>query len=150
MAHPITVGLAFQSDKTLSDYARLAAAAEELGFDVLSVYGDLYYQPPIVALVAMARATARVRLGPACLNPFVLHPVEIAAQIAFLDAVSEGRAYLGLARGSWLEELGVDQHDAPTAVAEAAAVVDALLRATGSGVAGTRFHLPVGAHLRAS
>ncbi|MDA8309604.1 MAG: LLM class flavin-dependent oxidoreductase [Actinomycetota bacterium] len=148
VAPEVTVGLGFQSDKTLVDYARLATAAEELGFDVLSVYGDLYYQPPIVALVTMARATTRVRLGPACLNPFVLHPVEIAAQIAVLDAASEGRAYLGLARGSWLEELGVDQRDVPAAMAEAVTVIDALLCGRDSGVAGTRFRLPPGAQLR--
>ncbi len=141
-------GLGFQSDKALEDYERLAAAAEALGFDVLSVFGDLYFQPPVVALVAMARATTRVRLGPACLNPFVLHPVEIAAQIALLDAASGGRAYLGLARGSWLGALGLDQRRAPEAIAEAAAVIDALLRGEDSGVEGRRFFLPPGARLR--
>ena len=52
----------------------------------------------------MAQATERVRLGPAALNPFTLHPVEIAGQIAALDAVSSGRAYLGLVQGSWLDD----------------------------------------------
>ena len=33
----------------------------------------------------MARVTERVRLGPAALNPFTLHPYEIAGQIAMLD-----------------------------------------------------------------
>jgi len=40
----------------------------------------------------MARVTERVRLGPAALNPFTLHPYEIAGQIAMLDSVSRGRA----------------------------------------------------------
>ena len=113
-------GLGFQADKTTSDYERLAAAAEHYGFDVVSVFGDLYFQHPLPALLAMARATSSVAIGPACLNPFTTHPVEIAAQVAALDVASAGRAFLGLARGSWLGELGIDQGNAPQAIAEAA------------------------------
>ena len=127
-------GLGFQSDKKASDYERLAAAAEHYGFDVISVFGDLYFQHPLPALLAMARATSSVAIGPACLNPFTLHPVEIAAQVAALDVASQGRAFLGLARGSWLGELGIDQSNAPEAIAEAAAVVAALLKGDRSGV----------------
>jgi 5,10-methylenetetrahydromethanopterin reductase len=141
-------GLGFQSDKSIADYERLAAAAEGFGFDVLSVFGDLWFQPPIVALLAMARVTSRVALGPACMSPFVLHPVEIAAQIAALDAASDGRAYLGLARGGWLAELGVGQRGAGAAVIEAAQVAGALLAGETTGVQGRRFSLPRGARLR--
>lgn len=145
---PPRFGVGFQSDKHTTDYERLAAAAEHYGFDVASVYGDLYFQPPLPALLAMARATSAIALGPACLNPFTLHPVEIAGQVAALDEASRGRAYLGLARGSWLGELGIDQADAPQAIAEAVAVVAALLKGDRSGVAGGRFRLPPGAALR--
>jgi 5,10-methylenetetrahydromethanopterin reductase len=140
-------GLGFQADKRAPDYERLAAMAEHHGFDVVSVYGDLYFQPPLAALLAMARSTSAIALGPACLNPFTLHPVEIAGQIAALDVASRGRAYLGLARGSWLADLGIDQSHAPRAVAEAVAVVAALLRGDRSGVAGERFRLAPGAAL---
>jgi 5,10-methylenetetrahydromethanopterin reductase len=142
------IGLGFQADKRPADYERLAAGAEEYRFDVLSAYGDLYFQPPLPALIAMARATSAIRVGPACLNPFTTHPVEIAGQIAALDAASGGRAFLGLARGSWLNGLGIDQRNAPQAVAEAARVVTALLRGDARGVAGERFGLPAGATLR--
>ena len=50
-----------------------------------------------------------MRVGPAALNPYTLHPVEIAGQIAALDAVSNGRAYLGLVQGAWLDELGLHE-----------------------------------------
>ena len=141
-------GLAFQSDKRRADYERLAAGAEHYGFGTVSVYGDLYFQPPVPALLAMARATSAIRLGPACLNPYMMHPVEIAGQIAALDMASGGRAFLGLARGSWLSELGVDQRDAPRAVMEAAAIVAALLKGDRAGVTGQHFVLPPGASLR--
>ena len=93
------IGLAFQTDKPPGRYGELAAAAEVLGFDVVSVFADLLYQPPLPALLEMARATSRVRLGAACQNPFTQHPYEIAGGLAVLDTVSSGRAYLGLARG---------------------------------------------------
>ncbi len=141
-------GLGFQADKHSSDYERLAAAAEHYRFDVVSVFGDLYFQHPLPALLVMARATSSVTIGPACLNPFTTHPVEIAAQVAALDVASQGRAFLGLARGSWLGELGIDQGNAPQAIAEAAAVVAALLKGDRSGVRGHRFCLPPGAALR--
>ena len=48
-----------------------------------------------------------MRLGPAALNPFTLRPYEIAGQTAMLHAVSRGRAYLGLAKGAWLDRLGL-------------------------------------------
>jgi len=141
-------GLGFQSDKRPSDYERLAAGAEQFGFDVVSVFGDLYFQPPLPALLAMARATSSIALGPACLNPYLLHPIEIAGQIAALDVASSGRAFLGLARGAWLSDLGVDQGGDPEDVAEAAAVVRALLGGDRRGVSGARFVLPPGASLR--
>ncbi len=141
-------GLGFQADKKSSDYERLAAAAEHYGFDVVSVFGDLYFQHPLPALLSMARATSSIAIGPACLNPFTVHPVEIAAQVAALDVASRGRAFLGLARGAWLGELGIDQSNAPEAIAEAAAVVAALLKGDRAGVRGHRFSLPPGAVLR--
>jgi 5,10-methylenetetrahydromethanopterin reductase len=147
-ATPARVSLGFQADKQPSDYQRLAAGAEHYGFDAVSVFGDLYFQPPLPALLAMARATSVIALGPACLNPYTLHPVEIAGQVAALDVASGGRAYLGLARGSWLADLGIDQRHSPQTVAEAATVVAALLRGDRRGVAGARFTLPPGAALR--
>ncbi len=77
-----------------------------------------------------------------------MHPVEMAGQIAALDMASSGRAFLGLARGSWLSQLGIDQSNAPEAVAEAAAIVAALLKGDRDGVTGQHFVLPEGAALR--
>ena len=103
------VSIALQSVWSTAEYGELATLVESLDFDGLSVYGDLGFQPPIPALLAAARATSRITLGPACLNPYLAHPVEIAGQIAALDEASAGRAYLGLARGSWMQQLGLTQ-----------------------------------------
>lgn len=135
------LGVAFQSDKSLSEYSRLAALAEGYGFGTVSVYADLMFQPPLAALLAMAAATSRVRLGPACLNPFTVHPVEIAGQIAVLDAASHGRAYLGLSRGAWLESILAVPDRPLTAMREAVAVVRCLLSGGVKGFDGETFRL---------
>lgn len=142
MTHELGIGL--QSDKSADEYAELGRLAERHGFDVVSVFHDLLYQPAFFPLLVLAQATERVRLGPAALNPFTLHPVEIAGQTAALDLVSGGRAYLGLTRGAWLDRLGLDQARPLTAMREAVEVVKRLLRNDRSGFAGTRFTLAPG------
>jgi 5,10-methylenetetrahydromethanopterin reductase len=112
------------------------------------VYHDLLFQPAIYPLLLMAQVTERVRLGPAALNPFTLHPVEIAGQIAALDAVSKGRAYLGLVRGSWLDELGIEPSRPLTAIREAVEVIRRLLARDDTGFAGEQFSLAPGARLQ--
>ena len=85
------LGIGLQSDKRPGTYAALARLAEAHGIDVISVYADLMFQPPLPALLEIAAATDTVRLGPVCLNPFSLHPFEIAGQAAALD-LAVGRA----------------------------------------------------------
>jgi 5,10-methylenetetrahydromethanopterin reductase len=142
------LGLGLQTDKNPGDYAPLAQLAEAAGFDVVTTFNDLWFQPALPALLEIATATTRVRIGPSCLNPFTVHPVEIAGQIAALDAASNGRAFLGLARGTWLEPLGLDQSDPVTAIRETWEIVRRLLAGDDSGFMGRRFSLPQGQRLR--
>ena len=141
------VGIGIQSDKTPAEYAKLARLVEHLGFDVLTVFSDLMYQPAIGPLLIAAQHTSRIRLGPACLNPFTLHPYEIAGQIAMLDLASEGRAYLGLARGAWLTDAGIEQPRPVRAIHEAADIVHLLLERDRDGYQGEIFSLAPGAAL---
>ncbi len=142
------LGLALQTDKGNGEYAALARAADEAGFDVVTVFNDLWFQPALPALLEIAAATTNARLGPSCVNPFTLHPVEIAGQIAALDRISDGRAFVGLAAGAWLESLGVDGSRPVTAVREAWEVIRRLLAGDRSGFAGDRFSLLAGDGLR--
>ena len=129
------------------EYEALARHAEAAGVDVLSVYHDLLDQPAIGPLLLMARVTERIRLGPAALNPFTLHPYEIAGQIAMLDAVSGGRAFLGLAKGAWLDRLGIEEERPLAGLREAVEIVRALIAGGEAGVAGERFTLMPGTTL---
>lgn len=144
----VEIGLGIQSNKTPGSYARLAREAERYDIDVLSVFSDLLFQPPIFALLEMAQATSRVRLGAACWNPFTLHPYEIAGQLAALDHASNGRAYLGLAKGTWLDAVGVTQPKPIAHLREAAAHIYSLLAADGAGFAGDFYPLAPGIALR--
>jgi 5,10-methylenetetrahydromethanopterin reductase len=141
------LGLALQTDKEVGRYATLARAAEEAGFDVVTTYNDLWFQPALPALLEVAQTTTKVRLGPSCLNPRTLHPVEIAGQISALDRASNGRAFLGLAAGAWLETLGLDPARPLDTVREAWEVVRRLLAGDISGFAGEQFVLPAGGRL---
>jgi 5,10-methylenetetrahydromethanopterin reductase len=142
------LGLGLQTDKKPGDYAPLAQLAEDAGFDVVTTFNDLWFQPALPALLEIAGATRHARVGPSCLNPFTLHPVEIAGQIAVLDAASNGRAFLGIARGSWLEPLGLDQSHPLTTIRETWEIVRRLLAGDGSGFTGRKFSLPEGQRLR--
>lgn len=145
---PVELGLGLQGDKRPEEYIRIARIAEGAGADVISVFQDLFFQPAVYPLLLIAGVTERARLGPAALNPFTLHPVEIAGQVAALDVVSRGRAYLGLVRGTWLEALGVDTSRPLTALREAVEIVRRLLARDTSGFRGERFSLAAGQALR--
>jgi 5,10-methylenetetrahydromethanopterin reductase len=145
---PRELGLALQTDKGGGEYAALAREAEAAGFDVVTVFNDLWFQPALPALLEIASTTTTARIGPSCLNPFTLHPVEIAGQIAALDRASAGRAFVGLAAGAWLDSLGVDGTGPVTAVREAWEVIRRLLAGDRDGFAGERFSLRRGDGLR--
>lgn len=142
------MSVAFQTDKPLSEYGPLAAQVEAYGFDAVSVYNDLYFQPAWPALLEMAKSTNRVRLGPAAVNPFTSHPIQLAGQAALLDEASGGRAYLGLSRGAWLESLGLGRDDAPRALEEALICIRRLLSGSTEPFDGNHFQLRGGDRLR--
>ncbi len=146
----VELGIGLQGDRPLGEYGVLGRLAEEAGFAVVTAFADAGYAPPLPILLEVARVTERVRLGPSCLNPYTTHPVEIASQVALLDAVSGGRAYVGLAKGAWLEGLGVSQPRPVQTLREAAAVVDVLLRGDEGGFEGEVFSVAPGTRLQSS
>jgi 5,10-methylenetetrahydromethanopterin reductase len=143
-----TISIAFQTDQPLAAYGALAAAAEGYGFDGVTVYNDMLFQPAWLPLLEIARSTQRVRIGPAAINPFTCHPINIAGTIALLDEASEGRAYLGLARGAWLDFVGLDPPRPITALREAFECVRHLLEQSHAHYQGQIFRLAGGDSLR--
>lgn len=146
MRHELSI--AFQTNKPLAAYGPLAAKAEAYGFDAVTVYNDLLYQPAWLPLMEMARATKRVRVGVAAVSPFTCHPINIAGNIALIDEASQGRAYVGIARGAWLDYLRLDAAHTVTALREAIVCVQHLLAGSTEPQRGKYFSLMGGERLR--
>jgi 5,10-methylenetetrahydromethanopterin reductase len=142
------ISIAFQTDKPITAYGALAATVEAYGFDVVSVYNDMLYQPSWLPLLMMAQNTSHIRLGVAAVNPFTCHPINIASNIALIDEMSRGRAYLGIARGSWLDFLNLEPAQPILALQEAFACVHHLLHQSRASLPGKIFPLAGGDSLR--
>jgi 5,10-methylenetetrahydromethanopterin reductase len=147
LAKPL-VGIGFQTNKTPAQYAELARLVDRYDFDVVSAYNDLMYQPAIAPLMLMAPHVRRAQIGPAVTNPFIIHPVEIAGQVAVLDAATDGRAYIGLGRGAWLDAIDREPKRPLRALREAVLLMKHLLRGDTSSFEGSEFSLVAGAAFR--
>ena len=78
------------NDLPIEQYVAIAQAAEAAGFDQLWVSHDLFLRSAPVILSACALATERIQLGTCILNPYTMHPSEIAMLAATLDELSGG------------------------------------------------------------
>ena len=142
------ISIAFQSDKTAASYISLAKLVNQFAFDVVSVYCDAPYHPSYGPLLLMAPHIQRARLGPAAVSPFRIHPIDIAASTALLNDLAGGRGYIGLARGAWLEQHGIQEADRPlTAIREAVEIIHMLLSGRSGGYQGRVFK--IAPHVRA-
>ncbi len=147
MMRPETA-IAFQTDKTPAEYRALAELVDQYPFDVVSVYGDAPFQPSFDALTLMAPCLKRARIGPACVSPSRLPPIDMAGSIALLDHLTDGRAYLGVARGAWLTRHGIHELTPPiAAIRECVEVVNRLLSGVDDAYNGQIFQLEAGVRL---
>jgi 5,10-methylenetetrahydromethanopterin reductase len=107
------LSIAFQTDKTPGEYIALAKMVNQYRFDVVSVYCDLPYHPSYGPLLLMAPHITTARIGPAAISPARMHPVDIAASSALLSGTAQKGVYVGLARGAWLDEFGIEESQKP-------------------------------------
>lgn len=147
MNQPFRFSIAFQSNKTPAEYQALADLVDQYPFDVVSVYNDLLFQPALGPLILMAQRLRTAQVGFAALNPYTLHPLEIAGQAAVLDMVSNGRSYMGLVRGSWLDQLGLEAGKSYQTLREATMLVQHLLAKNPEAFEGQIFKLAAGSTL---
>ncbi len=90
----------------------LAEAADGGGIDAIWVTEDPEGWDAFGVLGAVAARTRLARLGSGVANPYLRHPNLLAASLATLDRLSDGRAVLGLGRGQpeWYERaLGMER-----------------------------------------
>lgn len=96
---------------SIDELVHLAQIADRAGVDSFWSIEDPDGWDAIAMLSVLARETDRIRVGPGVLNPYYRHPSLIAASISTLDAISDGRAFLGFGRGQteWYERaLGME------------------------------------------
>ena len=141
------VGLGLQTNKRPGEYAVLAQIAERGGFDVVTTFNDLWFQPALPALLEIAAATERVRVGPSCLNPFTVHPVELAGQTrrSTSPPAAARSSASRPARGS--ASSASSSGGRSQTIAEAWEIVSRLLAGDRSGFEGEVFRLAAGAGL---
>jgi F420-dependent oxidoreductase-like protein len=94
-------------DQLFDRVVEQAQAAEEAGFDLVTVMDHLYQiggvgqesEPMLegwLALAALARETRRVRLGTLVTGVTYRNPAMLAKEVTTLDTISGGRAILGI------------------------------------------------------
>jgi 5,10-methylenetetrahydromethanopterin reductase len=142
--------LRLNNDLPLADYVVLARAAEEAGFDQIWVSNDLFLRSAPAILAAVAQATHRIQIGTGILNPYTIHPAEMAMLAATMDELSGNRFNLGLAAGAgdFLEWVGLRQERPLTTMRETLIAVRRLLSGERVEMAGQVLHWRSESYLR--
>jgi 5,10-methylenetetrahydromethanopterin reductase len=147
-----TVSLRLNNDLSVRQFAELAAAADDAGFDQVWVSHDLFWRSAPVLVAAAIGATRQIRIGIGIMNPVSAHPAELAMHAATLQEMSGGRFLLGLGSGAaeFLGWAGLDRPRPLAAAREALLACRALL--SGASPAGDPIAAAAGwqpeAHLR--
>ncbi len=142
--------LRLNNDLPLPEYVALAQAAEAAGFHQIWVSNDLFLRSAPVILAAMAQATRRIQIGSGILNPYTIHPGELAMLAATLDELSGQRFNLGLAAGAgeFLKWIGLVQERPLGLMRETILAVRGLLRGERVALAGRHLRWSREAYLR--
>jgi len=126
------------NDLEMRAYPELARAAESAGFDQFWVSDDLFMRSAWIILSAVAQATKRIQIGTCIVNPYTLHPAEMAMAAGALDELSGGRLCLGLASGAteFLGWVGIQPEHPVSAVTETVQVLRRLFAGEPAAVDG--------------
>ncbi|MCJ7702090.1 MAG: LLM class flavin-dependent oxidoreductase [Anaerolineales bacterium] len=142
------ISIAFQTNKNPAEYIALAKLVNHFDFDIVSVYCDAPFHPSYGPLLLMAPYLDHAMVGPAAVSPFRMHPIDIAANTALLASVVGERVYVGITRGAWLEDYGIQEPAKPIlGIREAVMVIHRLLSGGTAGFDGRVFK--IADHVRA-
>jgi alkanesulfonate monooxygenase SsuD/methylene tetrahydromethanopterin reductase-like flavin-dependent oxidoreductase (luciferase family) len=111
IARPQQAGSRADIRTSIDGLVAFARAADRAGIDSFWLSEDPDGWDALQMLAVVARETGRIHVGTGVLNPHYRHPALIAASLSTLDALSDGRAFLGFGRGQteWYERaLGMD------------------------------------------
>jgi len=140
------ISIAFQTDKTPSQYVALAQLVNQYDFDAVSVYCDAPFHPSYGPLLLMSPHITHARIGPAAVSPSRIMPIDMAAETALLSQVANAGVYLGISRGAWLSDHGMKELPIQ-AIRESIEIVRYMLSGATGGYNGEIFQLAP--HVRA-
>jgi 5,10-methylenetetrahydromethanopterin reductase len=142
--------LRLNNDLPLPEYITLAQLAELHGFDQFWVSNDLFLRSAPVILSAVAAATREIEIGTCILNPYTIHPSELAMLAATLDELSGCRFNLGLAAGAadFLKWIDLSHGQPLAALRETILAIRALLAGERAVLAGKFLRWSGEAYLR--
>ncbi|MFF3574453.1 TIGR03621 family F420-dependent LLM class oxidoreductase [Nocardia jiangxiensis] len=96
---PFRFAVGITSTGPRSQWQDRARQAEDLGFDVVQVADHLGMVSPFPALITMAEATSRVRVGTMVLNSGFYRPALLARDVASMGLLTDGRFDFGIGAG---------------------------------------------------
>jgi 5,10-methylenetetrahydromethanopterin reductase len=117
-------GLHWTADMSYADLVADIEETEALGYDQLWISNEKFFRDMYVVAGVAAERTRRIQIGTFVVDPYTHHPALTAMSLATLDAVSGGRAILGIgAGGTGLPVIGVQRTKPPQAIKEAVQVI---------------------------
>lgn len=99
----VVLGVNLIPDGRLQDTVRLAAVAEDSGYQRCRIYDEgLVTHDVHVVSAAVLLATKYLTVGPGITNPYTRHPAQTAAALASLNELASGRVSAGFGAGGSL------------------------------------------------
>lgn len=125
----LRASIRLNNDVDARTYAALTEAADDAGFDQVWVSHDLTLRAAPVMVAAAAHRTRGIHLGVGIMNPYSIHPSELAMTAATLQEVTDGRFLMGLGAGAerFLAWAGLRRDEPLARTAEAVRAVRTLL-----------------------
>jgi len=93
------VDLIVETNLTPDEIAEFGQIAESRGIHGIWTCDYFAHWDPFIALVPLAKATKKIRMGALAISPFEMHPLKIANGLLSLNEISHGRAQVALGPG---------------------------------------------------
>jgi alkanesulfonate monooxygenase SsuD/methylene tetrahydromethanopterin reductase-like flavin-dependent oxidoreductase (luciferase family) len=93
-SYNIKIDIALEPEYSAAELAELADLAERNGIATIWVTNDSQARDLFMLFSKVAGATQTIRLGVMAVSPFEVHPIKLAAALATLNEMSNGRASL--------------------------------------------------------
>ena len=124
---------------TMHETLELAQLVDQFGADRLGISDVVLFRDVYTTMALCAEHTHSVMIGPLVTNPYLRHPVSVAASFATLNEISDRRMFLGIGVGSGISQLGYAKSRPSEILEEFILMFKAILRGDTSAFRGSYF-----------